>query len=153
MKLIENMKCFAFYIAILCLTFAFSVAATKCYFSWHIQFECTALFGILVPPDGSGRGASYKSFDGVKLSSTYSTFPSRQAAEAALDSSLREATEIVERKPLPDGTGERIVARFPPNEIATDGYIAIITLENDSLFEIASTSLRHAVAFENGALR
>jgi hypothetical protein len=80
-------------------------------------------------------------------------FPSRQSAETALESSLREATEIVERKPLPDGTGERVVARFPPNEIATDGYISIMTLENDRLFEIASTSLRHTVAFENGAPR
>ena len=147
------MKRFAFYIAVLFLTFAFSVVGTKLYFSWHIQFECTALFGILVPPEGSGRGASYKSFDGVKLSSTSSMFPSRQSAETALESSLREATEIVERKPLPDGTGERVVARFPPNEIATDGYISIMTLENDSLSEIASTSLRHAGAFENGAPR
>lgn len=148
------MKRFVFYIVVLFLTFACSVIATKLYFSWHIQFECTALFSIIVPPDGSGGGASYKSFDGVKLSSTYSTFSSRQSAESALQTSLREATEIIERKPLYNDAGEtigeRVVARFPPNEIATDGYIAILALENDRLFKIASTSLRHAVAFENG---
>ncbi len=148
------MKRFAFYIAVLFLTFAFSVAATKLYFSWHIQFECTALFGIHIPPEGWGRGASYKSFDGVKLSSTSSTFPSRQSAGSALQTSLQEATEIIERKPLHNDAGEtigeRVVAKFPPNEIATDGYISILALENDRVFEIASTSLRHAVAFENG---
>lgn len=151
------MKRFAFYIAVIFLTFAFSVAVTKLYFSWHIQFECTALFGIMVPPDGSGRGASFKSFDGVKLSSTSSGFPSRQSAEAALQTSLREATEIIERKPLlndaGENVGERVVARFPPNEYTAEGYISILALENDRLSEIASTSLRHAVAFENGAPR
>jgi len=151
------MKRFAFYITILLLTFAFSVTATKLYFSWHIQFECTALFGVIVPPDGSGRGASFESFDGVRLSSTISTFPSRQSAKVALQTSLREAAEIIEQKPsLNDAgetVGERVVARFPPNEIATDGYVSILALENDRFFEIASTSLRHAVAFENGAPR
>ena len=151
------MKRFTFYIAVLFLTFACSAAATKLYFTLHIQFECTALFGIIVPPDGSGRGASYKSFDGVKLSSTSSMFPSRQSAEVALQTSLREATEIIEQKPLHNDAGEnvgaRVVARFPPNEIATEGYVSILALENDRLFEIASTSLRHAVAFENGAPR
>ena len=151
------MKRFAFYIAVLFLTFAFSVAVTRLYFSWHIQFEGIVLFGVIIPPYGSGRGASYKSFDGVRLSSTYSTFPSRQSAEAALQTSLREATEIIERKPLHNDAGEivgeRVVARFPANEMATDGYVSILAIENDRLFQIASTSLRHAVAFENAAPR
>ncbi len=82
------------------------------------------------------------------------TFPSRQSAESALQTSLQEATEIIEWKPLHNDAGEtigeRVVAKFPPNEIATDGHISILALENDRVFEIASTSLRHAVAFENG---
>jgi hypothetical protein len=76
----------------------------------------------------------------------------------AFQNALGEATMIVERQPLYDRqgkniVGERVVAVFPPNEFVKTEVVSVISLDDTKLYEIYSTSLRHALAFDKAHRR
>ena len=148
------MKCFAFYIATLFLTFVFSVAVTKVYFIWNIQFDEIARGSVLMCEDGSGGLIAYKSYDGERLAFYRARFSSAETARSCFQFKLQNAAHIVESEPLYDETGvkvvgKRVVALYnePPESIVKQSAV-IINLDEDGIFEIASTSLRHALIYD-----
>ncbi len=148
------MKCLAFYITILLLTLIFSVAITKIYFIWNVQFEETARGSVAMCEDGGGGLIAYKSYDGERLAFYRAHFSSAETARNCFLFKLQNAARIVEREPLYNKTGEkiageRIVALYnePPESIVRQSAV-IISLDEDRIFEIASTSLRHALIYD-----
>ncbi len=148
------MKRFAFYITVLFLTFVFSVAVTKIYFIWDVQFRETGRGSIRMCEDGGGGLIAYKSYDGERLAFYRARFSSAETAKNCFQFKVQNAARIVEREPLYDETGEkiageRIVALYnePPESIVRQSAV-IISLDEDRIFEIASTSLRHALIYD-----
>ena len=148
------MKRYAFYIAVLLLTFCFSAVVTKIYFVWNVQFwefgrGSFATCGDLANGfKGGGGFISYQSYDGVKLSYGYAYFDSAATAKQCFQSDLERAVKIVEQGKLDDGTTERVVAVFPPNEYTDTEWAQILFLGEDQIVTITSPSLRHALIFE-----
>ncbi len=148
------MKRFAFYIAVLLLTFGFSTAITKIYFVWNIEFWEFGRGSFATCGDfdsgfkGGGGFVSYQSYDGIKLAFSRAGFDTPKIARSCFQSELQKATKIVERETLNDEAGERIVAVFPPNEYVKTEWARIMILDEDRIFEITSSSLRHALIFE-----
>jgi hypothetical protein len=151
------MKRFAFYIAVLFLTFAFSTTAT---FVWNDQYWGFAVgsFGMCIDADeefssGGGGFSSYVFYDGTKLAFSRARFDSARDAERCFQSELQNATRIIEQETLFDEAhekvvGERVIAIFPPDEYAKTEWTRIMSLDGDRIVEITSPSLRHALNFE-----
>jgi len=150
------MKHFAFYIAVLFLTFAFSTAAT---FVWNDQYWRFAVGSFGMCGDfnngfsGGGGFRSYVFYDGTKLAFSRAGFDSAEDAERCFQSELQKAARVVERETLFDEAhekvvGERVIAIFPPDEYVKTEWARIMSLDGDKIYDITSPSLRHALNFE-----
>jgi hypothetical protein len=111
---------------------------------------------MVFPPDGHGGFTTYRSRDGVDVIVDHFDFPSHEGANAAFQNMLRCAERTVEREVLYDRegklvTGERVVITFRA-ESGVDAA-AVISLDDTNVYEIASTSLRHALYFERAHRR
>lgn len=153
------MKRFAFYTAIILFIFLFSVTVTKIYFIWDVQFKETGGGSIGMCEDGGGGFITYKSYDGERLAFYRARFSSAEAARNCFQFKLQNAVQIVKRESLYNETGEkivgeRIVALYnePPESIVRQSAV-IISLDEDRIFEIASTSLRHALIYDERTSR
>jgi len=93
------MKRLAFYIAVLFLTFIFSVAVT---FVWNDQSWEFARGSFAMCGDfdngfsGGGGFVSYVFYDGTKLAFSRAGFDSAEDAERCYQSELQKATKIIE---------------------------------------------------------
>lgn len=143
------------YLVTFFLAFVVGVLISKSYFFWKVDFinQGGGSFGMC---DGKGFG-SYslkESYDGVKLSFSSAKFSSSRVAEKCFRRQLQEATKVIEREALYDKAGkkivgERVVAVFSPNSGQDGETAAIISLDEDKIYEIVSFSLRHALVYEN----
>jgi hypothetical protein len=111
---------------------------------------------MVFPPDGHGGFTSYRSRDGVDLIFEQFAFPSPEAANAAFQNMLRGAERTVERGVLYDRerkrvTSERVVITFRADSGV--GAVAVINLDGTRIYQIASTSMRHALSFERANRR
>ena len=132
-------------------TFVFAFATTSIFNSVYIRFDNVAVGSVRIPPAGRGGFSSFRSRDGVDLIFEHFDFPSHEAANDAFQNMLRRAEGTVHREVLYDRggkrvTGERVVITFRA-ESGVDAA-AVISLDDTKLYEIASTSLRHALSFE-----
>ena len=122
----------------------------------YLRFDNVAMGSMVFPPDGHGGFTSYRSRDGVDLIFEHFDFPSHEGANAAFQNMLRRGERTVEREVLYDRegrlvTGERVVITFRA-ESGVDAA-AVISLDDTNVYEIASTSLRHALSFERAHRR
>ncbi len=147
------MKRFAFYITVLFLTFVFGVALTRIYFIWNVQFEETVRGSIAICED-CGSLIAYKSYDGERLAFYRIHFSSTETDRNCFLFKLQNAARILDRELLYDRTGEEVVGERvvplynePPESIVRQSAV-IINLDKNRIFEIASTSLRHALIYD-----
>src|SRR5688572_14171913 len=111
---------------------------------------------MVFPPDGRGGFTSYRSRDGVDLVFEQYAFPSPEAASAAFQTMLRHSERTVEREVLYDRegklvTGERVIIMLRADSGV--GGVAVISLDGTRIYQIASTSIRHALSFERANRR
>ena len=116
-----------------------------------LRFDNVAVGSVVISPDGRGGFSSFRSRDGVDLFVEHFDFPSHESANAAFQDMLRGAQRTVEREVLYDRegkriTGERMVIIFRA-ESGVDAA-AVISLDDATVYRIASTSLRHTLLFE-----
>lgn len=117
----------------------------------EITFERTEA-GRRARPTGEAISfQEFKASDGVWLSTEVETYKSPDLAIKELQTRIKEAVNIIERKPLLDekGTrmGERVVAQFASIENHPP-YYAVIWATELNLRTIASPSLKHIEEFE-----
>lgn len=137
-------------------TFVFAFATNSVINRINPRFENVAIGSMRIPPGGRGGFSSFRSRDGVDLIFEHFDFPSHEAANVAFQNMLRGAERTLEREVLyaREGklvTGERVVITFRA-ESGVDAA-AVISLDDTKLYEIASTSLRHALSFERAHRR
>jgi hypothetical protein len=100
--------------------------------------------------EGSGLGgfAAYKSYDGEKLIIASISFESTEEAHKCYQR-IQKDLQILETETLYDKGAKTIVGeRIVTTNLQT--YAAeIISLDNDHIYEIGSTSLKHALIFES----
>lgn len=153
------MKRFAFYIFYIAVFFSALVFGTAITFIWNDQYWEFAVgsFGKCVNAgeglSGGGGFSSYVFYDGMKLAFSRARFDSTKAAERCFQSQLRYASRVVEKEILFDEArekivGERVIVIFPPNEYTKTEWTSVISLDDDSIFEITSPSLRRTLNFE-----
>ena len=143
-------------IVILLGTFAIGVAGNHLFNRVYLRFENTAVGSMVYPPTGRGGFSDFRSRDGVDLNFEHFDFPSHEAAQVAFQNELKTAERIVEREVLRNRTGEPVVGEKVVAMYRTkDGreYATVISLDGTKLYEIRSTSLRHAVSFERAHRR
>jgi len=137
-------------------TFVLAVVTNSVINRVYPRFENVAVGSMVIQPDGRGGLSSFRSRDGVNLIFEHFDFPSHEAANEAFQNMLRGAHQTVEREMLYDRegrlvTGERVVITFRADS-GVDAA-AVISLDDTKLYEIASTSLRHALSFERAHRR
>jgi hypothetical protein len=152
------MKRLLFRLGVLLLTFGVGITATYLFHKAYIQFKWTAMGSKVMEPDGYGGFSGYESYDGVRLGFSQLRFPSHEAAAEAFHRNLRDAVRVIEREPLYDRkreniVGERVVAIFPPNEYVQSEWASVLCLDDSQLYQISSSSLRHALAFDKAHRR
>ena len=150
------MKRISFYITVLFLTFVLGVAVTNIYFIWDVQFTVKGVGSIGMCEDGIGGFTAIESYDGEKLNFFRARFSSEQMAQECFQFKLKHTLRVIEREPLYDEAGEkvvgeRVVALLSLTETDTAEPATIISLDGNKIFEIASTSLRHALIYDKQA--
>lgn len=143
-------------LAALVATFAFSAESTSVLNRVYPRFEDVAVGEMVIPPNGHGGFTSYRSRDGIYLIFEEFAFPSHEEANVAFQNILHGAERTLEREVLYDRdgrlvTGERVVFTFRA-ESGVDAT-AVVSLDDSKLYEIASTSMRHALSFERAHRR
>lgn len=106
---------------------------------------------------GSGWSQSYISLDGVILSVTRLEFPSKENTDNYFNDAIRDVAEIIERNKIYSKTtgeliGERVVARHMSLD-KIEYFSIIICLDNNTIFDVESTSLRYVQEYEKKARR
>jgi hypothetical protein len=96
---------------------------------------------------------SWKSADGVTVTSSILRFGSVTQARKAFSERLNDASRVIERMPRVNRagrkTGERAVAVFSYQDKGKEKQFAAILWTEDKVFhDVESVSLRHAQAFE-----
>jgi hypothetical protein len=93
----------------------------------------------------------YDSSDGVGVLSTVETYGSPARAKAEMKKRIRGAIKVIDRSDKIDQSGkaisERVVLRFSHGS-RRKSYSAVMWTNDEDLYVIESTSLRHALAFE-----
>lgn len=93
----------------------------------------------------------YKSSDGVGVTTTVEDCGSTFRANRALQRKSKRAVKIIERRPKLDDkgkrVGERVVAMFAPDSSEKENA-AVLWTEGSQFHYIESSSLRHALRFE-----
>jgi hypothetical protein len=141
------------------LTFGIGIALTKYYLIWNLEFIEKGGGGmVMCEGDGFGHYSLKEFYDGEKLSFSSASFSSKQMADKCFQQQLQQVSKIIERAPLFDKAGEkvvgeRVIAVFPPNEFQNRENVAIISLDEDRIYETASFSLRHALMFDKRSRR
>lgn len=102
-------------------------------------------------PDGRGGFSAYRASDGVNLNVSKLRFQSTEDAAKAFEQVMGDSKKIISREFVHDRdgksvVGERVFALFP----ADDGreWPMMVCLDGTTLYQIASTSLRHILIFE-----
>jgi len=119
----------------------------------HFQFK-NEVGGNGITEDGHEFSFhTYKSQDGVWLSTYVETCPSPELAKKAFDEKVREASSVIARGPRFDRNGEylgeRVVLKVEKKtqaKVEAESFICWTTPSR--LHCIESTSLRHALAYE-----
>jgi hypothetical protein len=137
-------------------TFTFAAATNSILNRVYPRFENVAVGEMTIPPNGHGGFSSFRSRDGTYLIFEEFGFPDHESANVAFQNILRGAERTVEREVLHDRdgklvTGERVVITFRAESGV--GAAAVVSLDDTRLYEIASTSLRHAPSFERAHRR
>ena len=137
-------------------TFVFSWALTSIVNRVYLRFDNVACGSVVVSPGGRGGFSLYDSRDGVHLIFEHAGFPSRDVARQAFQNMLRRPHQVLERKLLYDVrgkvvTGERLIITYRADS-GVDA-VSVISVDDTKVYEIASTSLRHALSFERAHRR
>jgi hypothetical protein len=104
--------------------------------------------------DGGGGMTAYDSYDGEWLGFYRVSFSSEEAAKNCFQFRLQDAAQIIERELLYDEAGENLVGERvvvlynEPPESRVKQSAVIISLDEDRIYQIASTSLRHALIYD-----
>ena len=137
-------------------TLVLAVATNSVINRVYPRFEKVAVGSMAIQPAGRGGFSSFRSRDGVNVIFEHFDFPSHEAANKGFQNMLRDAHQTVEREVLYDRagkvvTGERVVITFCAESDVEAA--AVISVDGTKLYEIASTSLRHALFFERAHRR
>jgi hypothetical protein len=116
----------------------------------QIDFQPTTIVdGTTADGKGGFTSHRYKSSDGVEVSLDSTGYQTHERATTALEERLKDADQIIERKPKMNEkgeiVGERVVAIFSPTSYSR---AAVIWTDGSVLSSIESSSLPHALAFE-----
>jgi hypothetical protein len=145
------MKKMLTYVLIAISTFTVAIALTMLYFRLDIRFQSKGVGSMGRCGEGLGGFSSYESYDGEKLTFSRVRFPSVKDAHECFGATLgKDNFTILGREELFDrsGTvvvGERIVGK---NDLDGPDSGFVFSLDEDSIVEINSTSLRHTLIFE-----
>ena len=146
-----SMKRLAIRISVLLFAFAIGLGATHFGNRVYLRFGSVGVGALTSRSGGRGGFTVFRSRDGADLSFDHLDFPSREAASESFQGTLSRASRIIEREALYDRSGnsivgERVVAMFP----ARDGseWAVVICLDDTKLYQISSSSLRHALVFD-----
>ena len=138
-------------IAALSITCVIGSAATYVFNRAYIRFEEVGMGSIRMEPGGRGGFSAYRASDGVNLNVSKLRFQSTEDAAKAFEQVMGDSKKIISREFVDDRdgkavVGERVFALFP----ADDGreWPMMVCLDGTTLYQIASTSLRHILIFE-----
>ena len=139
-------------ILVLFVTFTAGCAATYVLNRIYVRFELIAMGSVALPPAGRGGVSYYTASDGVDVMFQRLQFPSNEAAREAYQQFHTSSGKILQREPVFDRegktvVGERLVGMFPYENGAS--WPSVICLDGRTIYEISSTSLRHALLFES----
>ena len=136
------------------MTFIVATVLTKAYYRWNVQFFSRGVGSFSMCDATFGGFQSYESYDGEKLVFSKIRFESESLARECFETTLQNEEITVEsREDLFDESGANIVGQkvTAKNESDPLGSGFLLSLDEDWIVEIASTSLRHALIFEKRA--
>lgn len=143
-------------ILVLLSTFILGGLLNRAYYRWNVQFKANGVGSMGRCDSGLGGFSTFDSYDGEKLTFSRNRFPSELEAQECFEKTTTDGLNISEREPLYDEAGgkrvgERIVATTKSEYDHESEVSLIIALDADYIVEIGSTSLRHALIFEERA--
>jgi hypothetical protein len=146
-----SMKRLAIRISVLLFTGVIGLGATYIGNRIYLRFENAGAGSLATRSGGRGGFTVFRSRDGADLSFAHLAFPSREVAGESFQDTLSRASRIVEREALYDRSGntlvgERVVALFPARNGSE--WAVVICLDDTKLYQISSSSLRHALVFD-----
>ncbi len=139
------------FLIIAALTFLLGTTLTQAYFRWDVEFQSSGVGSIGMCEQGSGGFSSYESYDGEKLTVSHIRFPSLAAAHDCFEATLKkDEYRVLSREGLFNNSGANVMGErvIGMNEVDGPDSGFIFSLVEDSIVEIGSTSLQHALIFE-----
>ncbi len=133
------------------LTFLLGTALTQAYFRWNVEFQLIGVGSIGMCEQGSGGFSSYESYDGERLAVSHIRFPSLTAAHDCFEATLKkDEFKVLSREGLFDKAGANVIGERVVGKNEFDGPDSgfIFSLVENSIVEIGSTSLQHALIYE-----
>ncbi len=146
-----KIKNLLFHLLIFSTTLAFGIALARIYFTVNIGFieQGTGSFG-MCGGEGLGGFTDFKSYDGEDVAFFHARYETSEKARKCFESITKDL-EIIESEPLYDREGKTIVGQRVVVLDPHPGEVSIFSVDGDQIYEVASTSLRHAKIFERRA--
>jgi hypothetical protein len=139
------------YLLIAISAFTVATALTKLYFRLNIQFQSDGVGSMGMCGEGFGGFSSYKSYDGERLMFSRVPFPSVENSRECFGAATgKNEFMILGREELFDRSGTVVVGERIVGKNDSDGPDSgfDLSLDEDLIVEIRSTSLSHALIFE-----